>query len=128
MASGNQYLTELGLNNLGFSKLDLELSQNLQCEYYEVDEFQNKIKGKKDIFSLISLNIRSISNKMDQLQDLINEISSETFSFSVLCLQELWSIPNIENVQIDGYNFESLLRKGKKGGGNRDVPKVRSAL
>ena len=117
MAYGNQSLTESELDDLGFSKLQHELCPNLQCGYFEIDEFKNKIKGKKDIFSTLSLNIRSISNKINELQDLIHEISNDTFSFSAICLQELWCITENQKIELEGYNFESLLRKGRRGGG-----------
>ena len=117
MAYGNQSLTESELDDLGFSKLQHELCPNLQCGYFEIDEFKNKIKGKKDIFSTLSLNIRSISNKINELQDLIHEISNDTFSFSAICLQELWCITENQKIELEGYNFESLLRKVRRGGG-----------
>lgn len=82
-----------GLNELGFQEIELNNNLNHNCSYFEIEDFHSKIKDKKEIFSTFSLNIRSLQNKMSELQDLLDNLSSSSFSFSALCLQEIWNIP-----------------------------------
>ena len=59
------------------------------------------------MFFTYSHNIRSINGHWDDLLDLIN--SAKPLTFSVLALQEIWSVS--KNYNIPGYgNFEYITR------------------
>ncbi len=107
-----------GLNELGFQEIKLNNDINHNCSYLEIEDFQNKIKTKGEVFSTFSLNIRSLQNKMSELQDLIDNLSSDTFSFSVLCIQEIWNVPNAQLVLLENFHPMAMkTRTLKKGGG-----------
>ena len=77
------------------------------CEYYEIPELKKKFLEYKECFSTYSHNIRSINGHWDDLLDIIN--SAKPFTFSVLALQEIWSVSKEYN--IPGYgNFEYMTR------------------
>ena len=109
---------EADLENDNLSCPELQLELDIQCKYFEIDEFYESIKNLRERFSVLSLNIRSFPNKIDQFQDMLHEISNENFYFSTICLQELWSIPDNVKVSLDGYHdLESVLRGGGRRGG-----------
>ena len=60
--------------------------------------------------SIFLQNVRSIASKFDAISDLINDLHSE---FTVLCFQEIWSIPH--NLTLNGYQkFEYFSRDSQK--------------
>ena len=79
------------------------------CKYYEIDEFCKEFHTKCDSFSILSLNIRSLTGKLNDFKDFLNEINRDGFSFSVIGLQELWNIPPCLNTNIE--NFHPLVHK-----------------
>ena len=81
---------EADLENDNLSCPELQLELDIQCKYFEIDEFCESIKNLRERFSVLSLNIRSFPNKIDQFQDMLHEISNENFYFSTICLQKLW--------------------------------------
>ena len=74
------------------------------CGYYEVDEFQKKVEHLPNTFSTLSMNIRSLPGKMTELNDLIAQLNYKTFKFSIICLQEVWNIPEYMNLNLNGYH------------------------
>ena len=49
---------------------DVELLNNLDgktCKYYDIDEFQTKFKNNSNNFSVFSLNIRSLTGKLNRV-------------------------------------------------------------
>ena len=68
--------------------------------YYEMQEFQdvNKNANFSNIMCLVSLNICSLNSKYDKFKDLISEIA---FNFSIIGLQEVWSISR--ELHLPGY-------------------------
>ena len=108
---------DLENDDLGFEKLKIDLDFNHNCKYYETEEFCSSLENKEEYFSVLSLNIRSLTNKVDQLQELLHDVSTDKFQFSVVCLQETWNIVDTNGISLDGYNFEAVLRGNKQGGG-----------
>ena len=61
------------------------------------------------------LNIRSISNKFDMFKQLIKSTKE---NFQIIGLTETWlGDENYKNFNLEGYDFISMHRSGKKGGG-----------
>lgn len=99
---------------------ELKLSNSIShsCQYNEVNEFKTFIDGCHEYFSIFSLNIRSLSKKVSDLEELILETKNDTFQFSILCLQELWNVRNKGSLSINGYHpISSTSRVGRQGGG-----------
>jgi len=85
---------------------DVELLNNLDgktCKYYDIDEFQTKFKNNSDNFSVFSLNIRSLTGKLNEFQEFISELNYQDFNFSVVSIQETWDIPIHLNTDMPGY-------------------------
>ena len=74
-------------NEYGLPELKLDNNLNHNCSYFETEDFIKKIGDRSENFSTLSLNIRSLNNKTEQLQDFLHEISTNNFNFSVCCLQ-----------------------------------------
>ena len=89
-----------------------------KCSYFSTEEFNDQFKERTEFCSLLSYNIRSLKKNCKNLENFLDSISNEKFNFSVLSLQELWKIHNIQDVKINGY--QPLIFKGresKNGGG-----------
>ena len=89
-----------------------------KCSYFSVEEFNDRFKERTEICSLLSYNIRSLKKNCKNLEKFLNSISNEKFDFSILSLQELWKIYNVQDVKIKGY--QPLIFKGREsrnGGG-----------
>ena len=78
-------------------------SQGHLCKYYEIEDFQNKIKDSNKSFSTLSLNVRSLKGKWAEFNELISELNFDQFKFSVIGIQEVWSLPPAFNTEIKGY-------------------------
>ena len=60
------------------------------CRYYEMSELRKTFIKSKDNFSTYSHNVRSINGHWDNLLDIL--ISAQPIKFSVIALQEIWSV------------------------------------
>jgi exonuclease III len=106
------------VNNLGHNSLQLDSNLNHSCSYFENHEFINYIGKREEKFSVYSHNIRSLNNKIDDIQELLSEIESEKFSFSILLFQEIWAAKNAQTTRLENYQDIILqTREGKRGGG-----------
>ena len=76
---------------------------NLKCNYLEIDKFDQYLGDRVDKFSMLSFNIRSINNKIDELQLLVDETSNSDFSFKAICLQEIWGVADKNSIRLSGY-------------------------
>jgi hypothetical protein len=88
----------------------------LKCNYY-IPESLNKTEtsNQQNQFSVMCLNIRSISNKFDMFKQLIKSTKE---NFQIIGLTETWlGDENYKNFNLEGYDFISMHRSGKKGGG-----------
>lgn len=104
---------QLGINSIKINNIEHS------CKYYDTLDFKTKIDGCKEKFSVLSLNIRSLHSKINDLKELILEDACNmNFNFSVVILQEVWNIKNINTLGIDGYH--PIVEKGRErrqGGG-----------
>ena len=96
------------------NNVNLDSDTDMSCKYYNIEQFQDLVKNCCSEFSSMSLNIRSLANKFDELKDFINDINNDTFKFDIICIQEIWSIPFHFNLNINGYKpLISRLRQAK---------------
>jgi hypothetical protein len=96
--------------NTNMTSLNLD---NINCDYFFPNDVTTNIANNK--FSILHLNIRSISNKFDSFKHLLNTLKQ---SFSVIGLSETWlNDQNCENFMLDDYTFVSKNRNHKNGGG-----------
>ena len=106
---------------LGTDQNELRLNSSIghDCKYFDLDEFKDLISGCKENFSLFNLNIRSLPNKVSELEELIlDTLSNDTFKFSIISLQEIWQIKCKNQINLEGYHpLIYKERDGRKGGG-----------
>ena len=58
--------------------------------YYDDDSLNNLFKDKGNSFCILSLNCQSINAKFDQLNIKVQQLKSNGYEFSAICLQETW--------------------------------------
>ena len=84
------------------------------CQYFGLGDFQSLVKGCLSEFSCLSINIRSLAGKIDELRDFISDVNHDSFRLDLITIQEIWTIPSHFNMNIEGYQpLISKLRKHK---------------
>ena len=80
--------------------------------YYDDDSLNNLFKDKGISFCILSLNFQSINAKFDQLNIKVQQLKSNGYEFSAICLQQTWLSSDYDTslFKIDGYN---LISQGK---------------
>ena len=73
------------------------------CSYFEQSEFQEKVKNISKQISTFSQNIRSLPNKFSELSEQISYLNQNKFKFTVIGLQEIWSVPSGMQFNLNGY-------------------------
>lgn len=81
--------------------------------YYDIKSFNTEFSNY-DAFSGIHINMRSIRNKADELNMLLQSI---TCKLDILFLTETWLFKTDTAPFIDGYRGMHLMRDEKRGGG-----------
>ena len=102
------------------NSLNLDASFNtddIKCDYLLPNELQNKFKSANMLaqFSLLHLNIRSISNKFDSFKNLIKTLN---IPFQIIGLTETWlNDSNMNDYNLEKHTYISSNRSKRKGGG-----------
>ena len=98
------------LNNL------FDQSENtISCDYYDLKDFQ-EIKIKQQDFSLLHLNISSLSCHINDLVDFLALLNTK---FDVICITETrlsHKNPITTNIELPGYNTEQTPTESSAGG------------
>ena len=77
----------------------------------------------------MSLNIQSLNSKIGEFKEFISNLSSHNCIPEVICLQEIWQIPDENLVQLSDYQpFIFKTRTRKQGGGVGVYIKKRSPI
>ena len=95
--------------------VDEHLSSAINSNYHTIQDLSNSNISRKD-FSLLHMNIRSLSCHFDDLHSLLVNLNVK---FDVVGVSETWdSIKNpvSTNVNISGYSFFSTKSKSQNGG------------
>ena len=103
------------VNNFGHNSLQLDSNLNHSCSYFENHEFINYIGKRVDKFSVCSHNIRSLNNKIEDIQELLSEIETDKFSFSILLFQEIWAANNAQTTRLK--NYQEIILQTREGKG-----------
>ena len=86
-------------------------ADNFSCEYYEMEDMKNNFSNTNNGFSAYSHNIRSINGHWEDVLDLID--SAHPIKFSVIALQEIWSVQKV--YEIPGYGKFEYSTRDKNG-------------
>ena len=81
--------------------------------YIEDDNFFSNLKHS-DYLSFFNLNVQSLPAKFNELKDLLFSLK---LNFDVICLQEIWQIPDDELFKLPGYKFIHKSRDNNVQGG-----------
>ena len=81
------------------------------CNYFEMSEFNTKFSSIKAKFSIYSHNVRSLNGHWDNSLDIIN--SAQPIKFSVIALQEIWSVQ--KHYALEGYGKFEYVTQDKNG-------------
>ena len=74
------------------------------CQYYEEEACLDKMQDiKNETFSVLSLNIRSLPGKFNELKNFLTSAFG-TYKPNIICLQEIWNVGPYDNFDIDGYH------------------------
>ena len=112
-------------DNIFFNDIDVDVnhlntifpdfqSQN-QSSYYDSNKFNTLLNHNNDNFSILNLNIRSLTANIDILNAFLCSLN---IKFDVLCLTESWLNSSTKDlIHMNNYNSVHSLRPFKRGGG-----------
>ena len=66
---------------------------------------------------ILSLNVRSLNNKFNEINSLISELLSKNINIMALAMQEIWQIHHPDLLKIKGFTLYTAERKFGRGGG-----------
>ncbi len=99
-------------------ELDTFFNTNtIVCDYFLPNDFKTHLEkfDSKTKFSMLHLNIKSISNKFDSSKQVIDTLN---LHFQKIGLTETWLTDNnVDCFALDEYEYLSSNRKQKRGGG-----------
>ena len=80
--------------------------------YYDHSAFNEVLKNKSNMFSVISFNCRSLNARFDDIHVFLQEMHTSSQFIDAFCVQETWleEGADVSLLNIDGYN---LICKGK---------------
>ena len=90
---------------------------NIDSKYYDIDEFI-ALDHNHTNFSLLSLNVQSLHSKYNQFKEFHDQLSENKCNFSIMALQEVFSIVDADIFQLENYHsIQFKTRTLSKGGG-----------
>lgn len=101
--------------------LPMYKQQGHLCQYYEIDEFQEKVKNITKSFSTLSLNVRSLTGKLSEFKELITNLNHNNFKFTVIGIQEVWHIPEHLNTNLPGYKSPVFKLRDSKNKNRNNI-------
>ena len=87
------------------------------CNFMDETEYCTKYSNSKNL-SCCSFNVQSLPAKFNELSDFISLMLSNSAAPDILCIQELWQIPDPIALSLPSYhNLVFKLRHNTQGGG-----------
>ena len=105
----NHRLSNLYFNPSRLNEDNRYLINDNTCEYYTDNEFVKSFFTSQNSFSILNLNIRSISKNFGKLKEYLNIIKH---NFSVITIQETWFTEDtyLEYYNLPDYSLETINR------------------
>ena len=91
------------------------LSKTLDCKQLDIDNFLDHNGDITDCFTCVSVNTRSLINKLQDIEDFITDLNSRKLDISIFAFQEIWSIPKNLTISIDNYNALHFASRDSMG-------------
>ena len=98
------------ISNLNADQFEQNTMSTKQSLYYDIDGIVSFLKGQKNNFSVLSLNIQSLNSKFNELCSFIQILNNNSVYFDVICLQESW-LSDKDNYNIFKINDYNLYKK-----------------
>ena len=95
------------LNNFVQLYLDSEENETFPLSFYhDLETIETELIPFKNEFIILSLNIESLSAKIDKLREIIHILHEKEIDISAIALQETWlsNKADIVLIQIEGYH------------------------
>ena len=103
------------INEIENSDEDIDLTPIIDCRYFDINSFEI-FKTEKKQFSIIHLNIASLSLHKEELESVLTMLD---FKFDVIGISETKILKDINpnyDISINGYNHFSTPTESAKGG------------
>ena len=93
------------------------IHSSFKTEYIDPSSYSTRFSNISNL-SIFSLNIQSLPSKFVELSDLIILLSKSNCNPDIICLQEIWQIPDPTSFNLPGYQpLIYSCRTGTQGGG-----------
>ena len=87
-----------------------------QCKYIDELDYITELNGNKSQ-TIMSLNIQSLPSKFNELNELVQSLTSNHCEPDFICLQETWRIIDPSLYALRNYELEIKSRSNVQGGG-----------
>jgi hypothetical protein len=88
----------------------------ISTTYHDLETLPNFMSGtNKCVFA--SLNIHSLMSNFNHFSSIINNLTLSNVNIAIIALQEVWSVPYPNLVQIPGFKLILNTRTKARGGG-----------
>ena len=86
---------------------NLYFSRDLHSSYIDTETLINTLHSKVGKFTILNLNVQSLTAKLHELAALVQELEDKNIHFSVICIQETLLLKNADTslIQLPNYNF-----------------------
>ena len=80
---------------------DFSILNDHDCPYLTNDQFSDSLKS--DLFTVVSINIRSLPGKINELSNFLHN-SNNNIVPTCVAIQEVWNVPAGVQFNIEGYH------------------------
>ena len=74
------------------------------CDYHNIDDFNNYAKHDNNTMSYFHLNCRGLSSNWESFYNLICDLHCETFQLDCIGISELYRCENDKRLTLSGYH------------------------
>ena len=76
--------------------------------YFDIEQMMQFLKNRKNMFTILSLNVQSLNAKFDEIKILVSKLNDHDLHFSALCFQETWLSQGSDNSFFEINNYQQI--------------------
>lgn len=114
-SNGDLDLTRLLKSRGRYDLYSIDEDMKSNCCYISESKYFS-LNAPNDL-KILSINCQSLLAKVEEIKLFLSQCAHPSLLPDIIALQEIWQIPVISNVEIDGYNFIYKTRVSRQGGG-----------
>ena len=115
MDANNSIFEDIDADINHLNNLFPDLNSNEESKYYDTHKFNSETVNNNNNFSILNLNIRSITSNFDTLNAFLSTLH---IKFDILSFTESWLNETTKNlIKLNGYHALHTLRPVNRGGG-----------